>query len=100
MENNEERMLTAVEVACMIGTSVQTISTWYRWKNLNPDHERAKLLPDYERIGNKHTRYWKQSDVWKLIQFKSTISQGRYGIMGDVTQLYCKTNYRNKKKEV
>ena len=99
MEKQKERLLTAVEVAYLVGTSVQTISAWYRWRDLNPDHERAKMLPDYTRIGNKNTRYWKQSDIWKLTEFKATVPQGRYGLMGDVTQKYCKTNYRNKNKK-
>lgn len=95
---NEETLLKAIEVAFLVGVSMQTLSSWYRWKQLNPDHERAQLLPDYIRKGNKNTRYWKQSDMWKLLEFKSTIQQGRYGLMGDVTQKYCKTNYRNKEK--
>ena len=88
---NEDRMLKAVEVACLIDSSVQTITSWYRWKELNPEHEMAKKLPNYERIGNKKTRYWKQSDIWKLIDFKNNIKQGRNGLMGEVTQKYVKT---------
>ena len=88
MENNETRLLKAVEVACLIGSSVQTITSWYRWRDLHPEHEMAKRLPDYVRIGNKNTRFWKQSDIWKLIEFKQNIKQGRNGLMGDVTQMY------------
>lgn len=81
--------LTVQEVAVAIGSSVQTINGWYRWKNLHPEHELAKLLPDYHRQeGGRRTRFWNQSDVWKLIQFKKSIPQGRLGIMGDVTQKY------------
>ena len=85
----EERLLKVQEVAVAIDSSVQTINGWYKWKNLHTDHELAKLLPDYQRIGNKNTRYWNQSDIWKLIQFKKSIPQGCRGIMGDVTQKYC-----------
>ena len=90
MENKEERLLKAVEVACLIDTSVQTLTSWYRWKELNPEHEMAQKLPDYTRIGNKNTRFWKQSDIWKLIDFKKSIPQGRHGLMGAVTQKYVK----------
>lgn len=98
MEKQEETLLKAIEVAFLVGTSVQTLTSWYRWKELHPDHERAALLPDYIRQGNKNTRYWRQSDLWKLTEFKASIPQGRYGLMGDVTQKYCKTNYRNRGK--
>ena len=85
-----ERLVNVQEMSFMIGVSVQTISSWYRWKDLHPDHELAKLIPDYTRIGNKRTRYWEQSDVWKLLDFKKSIPQGCKGIMGDVTQKYVK----------
>ena len=48
------------------------------------------MLPDYVRIGNKNTRYWKHSDMWKLIEFKKSIPQGKRGVMGEVTQKYVK----------
>lgn len=84
----EEKLLKAVEVAVAIDVSPQTLNGWYKWKTEEPDHELAKLLPDYQRIGNKHTRYWNQSDIWKLIQFKKSIPQGCRGVMGSVTQRY------------
>ena len=90
--------ITVVEVSFLVGSSVQTITSWYKWKELNPQHKLAELLPDYVRKGNKNTRYWKQADVWKLVEFKNSIPQGRAGIMGEVTQKYVKkekTNARN-----
>ena len=86
----EERLLNVSEVSLLVGASIQTITSWYKWKSLHPDHELAKLIPDYVRVGNRRTRYWKQSDVWALTNFKKTIPQGRNGIMGDVTQQYVK----------
>ena len=87
------------ELAFLVNVSVQTINSWYRWKSLHPEHEMAKLIPDYIRIGNRRTRYWKRSDVWKLIEFHASIPQGRNGIMGDVTQKYIATSFRNKGKK-
>lgn len=86
----ETRLLNVQELSMLIGSSIQTIGSWYRWKDLNPDHELAVLIPDYTRIGNRRTRYWKQDDVWKLLEFKRNIPQGRNGIMGEVTQKYVK----------
>lgn len=90
-----EKLLKVNEVSLLVGSSTQTISSWYRWKNLHPDHELAKLLPEYTRNGNKHIRYWRADDVWRLIQFKQNIKQGRNGIMGDVTQKYVKKKERS-----
>lgn len=87
---NTENLLKVQEVALMIDSSIQTIGGWYRWKELHPEHELAQMLPDFVRIGSKNTRYWKQSDIWKLIQFKKSIKQGCKGIMGEVTQKYVK----------
>lgn len=83
-------LLKVQEVATMIDTSIQTISSWYRWRDLHPDNPYAQMLPEYTRIGNKNTRYWKRDDIWALVKFKASIPQGRGGIMGDVTQKYCK----------
>lgn len=86
----EERLLNVQEVAMLTGSSIQTIGSWYRWKAMYPTHELAQLIPDYRRVGNRNTRYWTENDVWKLIQFKKSIPQGRYGVMGAVTQKYVK----------
>lgn len=81
-----ERLLKIEEVALMIGVSVQTINIWYRWARNNEDNEYAQLLPEYTQTGPRQTRYWTQSDVWKLIEFNKAIPRGRNGVMGDVTQ--------------
>lgn len=101
---SEERMVKAQELSMLIDTSVQTITAWYKWKDMHPDHELAKLLPDYTRLkGGRKTRYWKYSDVYKLMEFKKSLPQGRYGIMGDVTQMYVKGSkryvYRDKEED-
>jgi len=83
-----DKLLNVSEVSMLVGSSIQTISMWYRWKDLHPDHELAHLIPEYTRIGNRRTRYWTMEDVWKLIEFKKSIPQGRKGVMGDVTQMY------------
>ena len=94
----KEKMLNLNEVALLVGVSVQTINSWYRWKRLHPEHKLANLIPEFTRGGNRNTRYWKQSDVWKLIEFRSSIQQGCKGFMGDVTQKYCRNNKRNRKE--
>ena len=85
-----DKLLNVSEVSLLIGSSIQTIASWYRWKALHPDNELAKVIPDFTRIGNRRTRYWTQDDVWKLIEFKNSLPQGRNGVMGDVTQKYVK----------
>ena len=82
--------MSVQEVAVLIKSSVPTISSWYRWKRLEPNHPLAQMLPDFERHGAHRTRYWRYSDIPKLIEFKDTIPQGRNGVMGRVTQAYVK----------
>ncbi|MBO6275499.1 MAG: hypothetical protein J6M91_08220 [Methanobrevibacter sp.] len=84
----KEQMLKVEEVAVLIGSSIYTIRIWYKWKKLHPEHELAKLLPDYYQSAPRQTRYWKRSDIWKLIEFKSKLPKGHVGIMGDVTQVW------------
>ncbi|MBR6488424.1 MAG: hypothetical protein IKT20_05900 [Clostridiales bacterium] len=87
---SEEKCLSAVELAVTLGTSENTINSWYRWKRENPEHEYAKRLPDFFRVGAHRSRRWHLSDVPKLIEFKNSLPQGRNGIMGSVTQRYYK----------
>lgn len=85
-----ERKLRIEEVALAVGVSSQAVNNWYRWKNLNPQHELAKLLPEYEQDGERQTRYWNQNDIWKIIEFKQSIPRGCKGVLGEVTQKYRK----------
>ena len=91
----KERLINAMEVSLLVGCTVPTLNSWYRWKQLEPEHELAKLLPDYTRIGNKKTRYWKESDVYKIIEFRAKLPQGRNGVLGKVTQKYVKKKEDN-----
>jgi predicted DNA-binding transcriptional regulator AlpA len=92
---SEEKLLKIEEVAVLIGCSVKTVNNWYMWKKQNPEHEMTQLLPEFVQHGERQTRYWKQSDVYKLIEFQARIPKGRNGILGSVTQKYYK-----KKQEV
>lgn len=84
----EERLLSAQEVAILIDRFPTTISMWYRWKRENPEHELAKMLPDYIQEHSRSKRFWKESDVYRLIEFEKSIVKGRKGMMGSVTQRY------------
>ena len=95
-----ERLLNATEVALAIGISVHTLDLWYRFKRQYPQNEYAKILPAYTKKTMKSNRYWKQSDIWRLMDFKKRIPKGRSGIMGSVTQRYVKrTKEDNNGKE-
>lgn len=88
----DDKRLTIAELAVAIGSGTQTITNWYRWKRENPENEYAKLLPDFVRGGAHRTRYWYESDITRILEFKNSIPQGRNGIMGSVTQKYVKKN--------
>jgi len=84
-----ERMVKAQELSMLVDTSIQAITNWYRWKEEHPDHELAKWLPEYTQLpGGRRTRFWKESEVWKLKEFKKHITYGRNGIMAAATQKY------------
>ena len=84
------KMLRAVEVALLLDISVPTLNNWYKFKRHNPDMEICNLLPDPVQQTARQTRFWKEEDIPKLIQFKSQIVWGRNGFMGSVTQKYAK----------
>lgn len=82
--------LTAQQVVVMLGISENTLNFWYRFKRENPDNEVAQLLPDYIKDSERSKRYWKRSDLPKLIKFQQALPKGRNGIMGTITQRYYK----------
>ena len=90
-----ERLLRIEEVSLLVNSSTQTINNWYRWKRMNPEHPLAKMLPDYLQSGERQTRYWKNSDIWGILEFKQNLPHGRTGILGDITQ----KRYRMKKEK-
>ena len=95
MRKLSERLLKVEEIALSVGVSVYTINIWYKWKRSNPDNDLSKLLPDYIQEGARQTRYWKQSDVWKLLEFRKHITRGRNGVLGSITQKYTKKRRTN-----
>ena len=93
-----EKLLKAVEVALILDISVPTLGNWYVFKRENPDSELAKLLPDTIQKAPRQTRYWRESDIPKLIEFKSKIVWGRKGFMGAITQRYRTQNTQKEGK--
>ena len=91
-----ERKLKATEVIFLLGISYRTLEVWYTFKRKNPEHELAKMLPECEQEGFNRPRYWKESDIPKLIAFKEAVPHGRYGVFGEITHL---NKYVKQRKE-
>lgn len=69
-------------VADKVGRGATTIKTWYEWAEKN---DRLEALPEMKRdLDNRGTRYFKESDIPKLIKFRDNI---KYGMMADVNRL-------------
>lgn len=83
-------LLKIEEVAILCGVSTQTINNWYRFKRENPDNEYARMLPEYETIGEHNQRFWDKSDINSLLMFKHSMPKGCKGVMGAITQRYVK----------
>lgn len=84
----QEKMLNATEVCVLVGVSFATLNYWYKWRKENPEHELAKILPDYIQEGERQQRLWKASDISRIQKFKESIPHGRNGLMGSVTSGY------------
>ena len=85
-----EKLLRIEEVASKLNCSIYTLNNWYKFKRTEPNHELAKLLPDYIQDNTTSPRYWAEKDIKKLEKFKEKRVLGRYGQMGKVTQKYYK----------
>lgn len=94
-----EKLLRLEELAVLIKVSGQTINNWYSFKKQFPENKYAKMLPEFVQQGNRRTRYWKESDVGKILMFAHSIPIGRNGVMGAVTQKYIKKKGEKKTNE-
>ena len=96
----EERLLSATEVCVLLDCSIYSLNNWYTFKRENPDSEYAKMLPEFLNLdaGTRRKRFWKESDIGKLLEFKASIPHGRNGVLGSVTQRYVKGVKHGKKK--
>lgn len=77
-----ENLLRKEQVAFLIGVSGKTLDSWYAFKRVCPDSELAQILPEYIQNHPRQVRYWKEGDLWKLIEFRKSIPHGRNGVMG------------------
>ena len=88
-------LLNSAQVCALVDISIYTLDKWYKFRELYPDNEYAKLLPPVTKQGR--SRYWERNDVYKLIEFKAAIPHGRNGILGDVTQVWVREQKEVKK---
>lgn len=76
-----EIYLTIGQVAKEVGRGVTTIKNWYEWAEEN---DRLDDLPEVKTDFDKRgTRYFKESDIPTLIEFRDSI---KYGMMADVNR--------------
>ena len=91
----KERLLKATEVAFLVGIAPKTLEVWYAFKRKHPDNEYAKMLPNYQQEVSRGIRYWKESDIEKILEFKKNKPTGKNGLFGDITHM----NYYRIKRE-
>ena len=94
----QDRLLRIEEVSLYVGSSIYAINYWYAWKRKHPENEIAKKLPEFIQDHPRGTRMWKESELWRIIEFKQALPKGRNGILGDITQRYWHKK-KNEEKE-
>lgn len=69
------------DVVCtLLGISDRTLINWYAFKSKYPDSEYAQLIPQPTQFEKRGTRYWTESDIVTLQQFKQIVPKGRLGL--------------------
>ena len=101
VNGKEEKLYTANEVAFYVGVVVPTLNRWYLFKKENPENELVQYIPDYIKLSDneKAQRYWREGDIFRLMEYKDKIIIGRNGVMGSVTQRYQQRRNKNGKKK-
>lgn len=82
----EDGTLLSVNQLCgVLDVSAQTIYSWYQWYNDDSYEkpENTPELPSYIQSKKYTKRFWYDTDVEKLVEFKKFIGKGRAGKMGE-----------------
>ena len=102
----EERLLKLTEVAFLVGIAPKTLELWYAFKRQNPDNEYAKMLPEFRQDNTRGIRFWKESDIEKIIAFQKAKPNGKgrnnKGLFCELThpEYYKTKEKKNGKKKV
>ena len=72
------------ELCFFVGITEATLRTWYRWYEVRDVD--CPELPMPVKIGRR--KYWKRSDVDKVIAFKMWMPRGRNGLMGRQNEVH------------
>lgn len=76
-----ENYITIGDVAKKIDRGVVTIKNWYEWAEKN---NCLDMLPEIRRdLDARGTRYFREDDIPKLIEFRDNI---KYGMMADINR--------------
>lgn len=67
-------------VCALLEISDRTLINWYAFKSKYPDSEYAQLIPQPAQFEKRGTRYWTESDIVTLQQFKQIVPKGRLGL--------------------
>lgn len=90
-----EDYVNATQLSQYLNVSVPTINIWYKWYFGDfPKPDDVPELPKFESRGARQTRYWKVSDLPKIVAFKKWLPHGKKGVMGAYT-----VNFWGKKKK-
>lgn len=75
--------------SALIEVSVPTIKRWYQWYE-NDDYVKPKglVLPKYYHKDNRGTKFFKASDIQKLIEFRIDLNNKYRGAMGEFNAYY------------
>lgn len=79
-------------VAERLGKTVQTIRLWSKWSDEQEAQGLERYIPNEIRVGNRHIRCFKESDMPKIEEFSKAIKYGslskynrsRWGARGNI----------------
>lgn len=95
-----EILLTATKVIQQLDISARTLDSWYKFYNGSYEKpEGMPKLPPYIQERPRGPRFWKQSDMTALKEFKEWVPKGRGGVMGRVNEQYWSPQYRKQKED-
>lgn len=91
---SDEKIYLRDELCKALGISVHTLQKWYQWEKyeLKDGTVKHSYLPKPQKVAGRRgsPKYWTESQLELLRDYKSTIVVGRHGKYGKYTNPYHK----------
>ena len=93
-KNNKANYYSISKVAILLDCNACTIKRWYKWADENNKSYAEVGLPNFTHLDNTKTKYFTETDITQLQQFRKTLK------WGEMAKFNAKHHWSKNRKEI